>query len=293
MEAFDILLPLEVDEPTHPLFQYRPDLGKRVHILCASKERDIDRERDLVSYEVASHCNYLMATQMVCNFLNVPAIKTPREREEMSPTELLEWSYRRQRYQAGKKWLSRILSETAIHLSLPRVISYGTSPMGYSFHGETVAKSRIAVVKIARGGEIPANVFVEVIEGIDPLLEPCTFFSTAQRHHEEDEKISVSHSEKGTENLDGYDVFIPEQALATGGTSQVVVAEFKKRCGGTPASLTFIFLHGNEEGIKVVSSAFPDATIIVGFLHAGMDDRAYLIGPGCGDLGAEDNNIQD
>lgn len=291
-ETRSIPSPVGVEEPTHPLFQYRPDLGKKVHVLCSSVEREIDRERDLSSSEIVSHCEYVMATQMVVNFLNVPKVKTPREREEMSRQELLEWTDRRRRYQAGKEWLSRILSEAAVHLSLPRVTSYGVSPMEYSFHGETVARSRIALVKIVRGGEFPTNICAKVLVDIDPVLEPSVLFSTAQRHHE-DEKIHVSHSEKGTEDLTGYDVIVLEQALATGGTSKTVIEEFKKRCGGTPASLTFCFLHANEKGVRAVCEAFPDATVIVGCLHGGLDNRSYLIKPGCGDLGAEDNNVQD
>lgn len=100
---------------------------------------------------------------------------------------------------------------------------------------------------------------------------------------ERDETTAVAREyyQKFPGSLAGSTVLILDPMLATGGSLEDTITAVKAREGG---DITLVCIVAAPEGIKRITTAFPDVTLYTASIDSHLDDRKYIV-PGLGDFG--------
>jgi len=142
---------------------------------------------------------------------------------------------------------------------------------------ETTTVSRIAArvvaVPVLRAGLGMLDGFLELV--------PQAEVGYCGIERDETTAVARRYYEKVPKNLAGAVVFLLDPMLATGGSSAMAIAGLAE-LGARGVRLLSIV--AAPEGIALLRSAAPDATVYAAAVDRGLDERKYIL-PGLGDFG--------
>lgn len=144
-----------------------------------------------------------------------------------------------------------------------------------TMQGCHLSGKKLAVVPILRAG-------LGMLEGILKLV-PNAKVGHIGIYRDEATLKPVEYFCKMPEDLQERDVLLLDPMLATGG-SVVAAIEALERRGAKPSQIKFLCLLASPEGIRCLTSAYPDVMIYTAAIDRQLDDRGY-IRPGLGDAG--------
>ena len=203
-------------------------------------------------------------------------------------------SAQRTAYEDALGAISRITTLAAVEL-FPQKTLFGESRMGRAISTKQVdPHTQVVILRISRGGDTPAGHAKRVLNKI-LRRQVQTLQATSQRKVGPHGTLVVDYTIKARTSLKDKYLFVPEQALATGGTLVEVLGKLFTVCESTPVHLVIGALNACSDGIRTVLEAFPmvQTTILTMALHNALTPKWYLDDPGMGDGGAEEALVED
>ncbi|MBE7629367.1 uracil phosphoribosyltransferase [Tenacibaculum piscium] len=109
-------------------------------------------------------------------------------------------------------------------------------------------------------------------------------FISAYRHHpNNDEKSEIKVEYFASPSIEGKTVLLIDPMIASGSSLVAVYQAIKKF--GTPKEIKIVAVLGAEEGIKHISSYFPENTELwIADIDEKLNEKGYIV-PGLGDAG--------
>lgn len=209
-------------------------------------------------------------------------LKTCTEREA-------ERAARGRHFQATR-YFTRVFVQAILDL-LPEDSVYAQSRMEERIRFKLFReKERVFFIKVARGGD---RLTLQAQEMLSGFISEAGYLHASSQRKVNGDAVEIVYSLKGEADVAGATIVALEQAIATGETLRTIIADHLSRCVGNPARLIIGAVNTCREGIIAIKEAFPDAIILALILHAGMNEKKYLIGPGCGDVGQMDAGVPD
>ncbi|MDP4983634.1 uracil phosphoribosyltransferase [Pseudoalteromonas tunicata] len=139
--------------------------------------------------------------------------------------------------------------------------------------GQRISGKKLTVVPILRAG-------IGMLDGVLELI-PSAKISVVGIYRNEETLEPVSYFEKLVPDLAMRTAFIIDPMLATAG-SLIATIDLLKQAGCT--SIKALVLVAAPEGIKKVSQAHPDVTVLTAAIDSHLNEQGYII-PGLGDAG--------
>lgn len=268
-----------------PLFESRNDIGKGVYI-ATGFEPPGGKGNTLLVLRGGTKA----LRRAIFDHLEPPY--PPHARHLVDEEQILISRARRALYREATARLTTTLTDAAYELLPSEEIvcrSSRTNEMGII---PTVPRNqRMIMLRISRGGDRPCFLAEEHLFWW--VAELSYLQAGSQRRKKESGMTVEELTFKGRADLNGATLFVLEQALATGTTAITVTREFLKLCRGQPRRIIFAAINGCTEGIRALKSAFKDSLVFVAVLHRGLNEKGYLVGIGCGDVGQMDAGVPD
>lgn len=201
---------------------------------------------------------------------------------------------RRTPYKRSVEQIIRIMLEEVVEI-LGHRVEESTSRMNERFTIPHAEDPSFVLGMIARGGIRPTIVAEKFFEDEFDVDVPILYAGSQRVGNRED--MSAEVTTKGRCDFAGRNLLILESALATGTTIARSVESWFRDGEGRPRSIVIGAIHTSRESIELVQSKLArfeiPIHIVAALEHNGMDQRGYLVGPGCGDVGAKDVGLPD
>jgi uracil phosphoribosyltransferase len=85
-------------------------------------------------------------------------------------------------------------------------------------------------------------------------------------------------------NIRNHHVLLCDPMLATGGSALAALGVLCDQHHVPPSRIIFVNLISCPEGVRAVSEAYPDVTIVTAMIDSALNDAKYIV-PGLGDFG--------
>ncbi|CNJ91270.1 TPA: uracil phosphoribosyltransferase [Streptococcus agalactiae] len=136
-----------------------------------------------------------------------------------------------------------------------------------------LAGKKLAIVPILRAG-------IGMVDGFLSLV-PAAKVGHIGMYRDEETFQPVEYLVKLPEDIDQRQIFVVDPMLATGGSAILAVDSLKKRGA---ASIKFVCLVADPEGVAALQEAHPDVDIYTAALDEKLNEHGYIV-PGLGDAG--------
>lgn len=157
--------------------------------------------------------------------------------------------------------------------------------------------------QIARGGDRPTFIAKEYLEH-QYQCNPIPRLHAASQRKGERDAMDADVTVKGRTELKGKTLLILEQAVATVTTIPKALREWIRTCESKPDRVIVGAIHTSHESLtRLQNMGNPDdpndplhkiqVDVVAALLHNGINEKGYLTGPGCGDVGAKDAGLPD
>jgi len=171
--------------------------------------------------------------------------------------------------------LMRVIAEEGLSYINPVPVTVRTPVEECTYDGIVNDLPSIVVVSIIRAGDSLLDVVME-------LVPECAVGKILIQRNEETAEAELFYSKLPP--LADKNIILVDPMLATGGSAIVAIRILLEKPGVTQKNITFLNVVSCPEGLKSISDAYPEVTIITGSIDSGLNAKKWIC-PGLGDFG--------
>ena len=171
--------------------------------------------------------------------------------------------------------LMRVIAEEGLSYINPVETIVQTPVDECTFQGIRNDLHNIVVVSIIRAGDSLLDVVME-------LVPECAVGKILIQRNEATAEAELFYSKLPP--LANKNIMLVDPMLATGGSAIVAIRILLEKPDVTQKNITFLNVVSCPEGLKNITDAYPEVTVITGCIDERLNERKYIC-PGLGDFG--------